>query len=338
MTTDPTPDPTAYIEVLARLLCAADVHVHEGDHPSWQELRVAEHGRGQDDYRKAARWLAARLTVTPAVPAGLVAVPPTTADRDRIELAIHSELTEYRLGRDTGMIVQRLTDAMLGVLPPSADRAALERVRAVLETEAVVGRTALEYRGLITSALMAGDAPATPVLPAGSEDTTTTQAATLRDAADFYDQLLTDMGTDVSCDPRYWTAVRDIVMGLRRRAAETQPETQARPAAHEWFVETRMLDGRWSKYGAPRDTAADGRELFERDTTGSGKAHAFRLVHATTTYTVEAEHQPDTEAQDAPRREPHPTEADLRHALAVAAKFHGQDTDAPAAVQTDEDA
>ena len=32
------PDPTAYTEVLARLLCAADVHVHGEDHPTWQQL------------------------------------------------------------------------------------------------------------------------------------------------------------------------------------------------------------------------------------------------------------------------------------------------------------
>ncbi|MFE2311631.1 hypothetical protein ACFXC8_00270 [Streptomyces sp. NPDC059441] len=35
---------------------------------------------------------------------------------------------------------------------------AIERVRSVLESEAVVGRSALDYRGLITSALMADDA------------------------------------------------------------------------------------------------------------------------------------------------------------------------------------
>lgn len=44
----------------------------------------------------------------------------------------------------------------------------------------------------------------------------------LREAADFYDQVLKDMGADVSCDPRYWTAVRDVAMGLRRRAEEAQ--------------------------------------------------------------------------------------------------------------------
>lgn len=42
-----------------------------------------------------------------------------------------------------------------------------------------------------------------------------------------------------------------------------------------------------------------------------------------------------TETPDAPRREPHPTEADLRHALAVAAKFHSQDATAPAVAQTE---
>jgi hypothetical protein len=38
--------------------------------------------------------------------------------------------------------------------------AAVARVRSVLESEAVVGRSALDYRGLITTALMADQAPA----------------------------------------------------------------------------------------------------------------------------------------------------------------------------------
>lgn len=44
-------------------------------------------------------------------------------------------------------------------------RAALQRIRTVLETEHVAGRTALEYRGLITAALMA-DETATTATPA----------------------------------------------------------------------------------------------------------------------------------------------------------------------------
>jgi hypothetical protein len=46
---------------------------------------------------------------------------------------------------------------------PSTDQAALDRIRVVLETEAVVGRSALEYRGLIASALMADAAAASAV-------------------------------------------------------------------------------------------------------------------------------------------------------------------------------
>lgn len=49
------------------------------------------------------------------------------------------------------------------------------------------------------------------------------RAEVLREAADFYDQLLTDMGKDVDCDPRYWTAIRDVAKGLRRRADDQQP-------------------------------------------------------------------------------------------------------------------
>lgn len=69
------PDPTAAIEVWARMLCAADVHVHGADHPTWQQL-VGEPGRRiRDDYRKAAQWLLPRLTVTgrPALPSAGVA-------------------------------------------------------------------------------------------------------------------------------------------------------------------------------------------------------------------------------------------------------------------------
>ncbi|MFI6854526.1 hypothetical protein [Streptomyces sp. NPDC050416] len=74
-------DQTAYTEVLARLLCAADVHVHGDDHPTWQQLVGEPGGRIRDDYRKAASWLAARLTVTGQMPAA-PAVQAPAADRD----------------------------------------------------------------------------------------------------------------------------------------------------------------------------------------------------------------------------------------------------------------
>lgn len=110
---------------------------------------------------------------------------------------------------------------------------ALNRVRTVLETEAVVGRTALEYRGLIASALMADEAEQ-------------------QDEPDDREQG--DLG---ETRRRERGMAQDIVIALGRKDAASQL---------------------------------------------------------------------GTETQDA-QREPHPTEADLRHALAVAAKFHGQDAD-----------
>ncbi|MGW0904964.1 DUF1653 domain-containing protein [Streptomyces sp. NPDC002853] len=76
MTDQPT-EPTAAVEVWARMLCAADVHVYGGEHPTWQQLGRLS-GKLQEDYRKAARWLLPRLTV--AQPAA----PSAPADRDRI--------------------------------------------------------------------------------------------------------------------------------------------------------------------------------------------------------------------------------------------------------------
>lgn len=59
-------DQTAAIEVWARMLCAADVHVHGEDHPTWQQLAGEPGRRIRDDYRKAAAWLLPRMTVATA--------------------------------------------------------------------------------------------------------------------------------------------------------------------------------------------------------------------------------------------------------------------------------
>lgn len=74
----------------------------------------------------------------------------------------------------------------------------------------------------------------------------------------------------------------------------TSVTEQPKPAA-EWHVETRMLNGIWSKYGASRDTAEEGRKLFQPHTVGPTAVHAFRLVRADTAYTVEALHDPDAD-------------------------------------------
>lgn len=51
--------------------------------------------------------------------------------------------------------------------------------------------------------------------------TQTDRGAALREAADRYEEILAN--ADTGADPRYWTAVRDITLGLRRLADETQP-------------------------------------------------------------------------------------------------------------------
>lgn len=53
------------------------------------------------------------------------------------------------------------------------------------------------------------------------------RAAGLREAAARYEEMLANATPEQ--DPRYWTAVRDITLGLRNMAAETQPAVEAPP-------------------------------------------------------------------------------------------------------------
>lgn len=76
MTNHETADPTAAIEVFARLLCSADIQVYGDEHPTWQKLSR----KVQDDYRKAAAWLLPRMTV--ATRAAVVSVPPPAPRAD----------------------------------------------------------------------------------------------------------------------------------------------------------------------------------------------------------------------------------------------------------------
>lgn len=68
--------------------------------------------------------------------------------------------------------------------------------------------------------------------PAAGQDQPTTRAAILRERADYYEGVLRDSLSPDS-DPRYCTAIRDVVMGLRRVADETagqdQPTTEGAP-------------------------------------------------------------------------------------------------------------
>ncbi|MFC8065450.1 hypothetical protein [Streptomyces sp. NPDC057293] len=62
------PRPEVAVDTLARLMCDADVHVNNGDYPGWDDLSKTP-GRGQDEVRKAARYLLKRLHITERQPA-----------------------------------------------------------------------------------------------------------------------------------------------------------------------------------------------------------------------------------------------------------------------------
>jgi hypothetical protein len=170
------------------------------------------------------------------------------------------------------------------------------------------------------------------------------RAAVLREAADGFDrhakQILDGVGDKavfVAKALRDQAAVwSEAAETLRRMAGEAQP-SEAHPAERKWAAELYdPLAEQWvpgTRY-ADRDRAVNALAHGKRvgPAWKDGTPTERRLVRATTTYTVEAEHT-DAEKPAAPRREPHPTEADVRHALAVAAKFHSQKTDG----QTDED-
>jgi hypothetical protein len=187
-------DPTAAVEVWARVLCAADVHVHGDDHPTWQQL-VGEPGRRiRDDYRKAAAWLLPRLTVSAGVaPAtdqagarfgqgeGVHGQDPyyATTDqaalRDRIAEAIRrapSKDLRADWNAPNGPLqitarVNDLADAVLAVLPAPADRVAilLKAARILRDASGSYGSPAYDYElgpGLADAAnrldAMAGEA------------------------------------------------------------------------------------------------------------------------------------------------------------------------------------
>ena len=95
---------------------------------------------------------------------------------------------------------------------------------------------------------------------------------------------------------------------LRRLAAEQPTNTEAHPPSHTWKVESPRRDT-WASWGATYDDREWAQERYE-SATSTARQRPFRLVRATTTYTVEAEHtpaeerpvvveQPDTQTREA---------------------------------------
>jgi hypothetical protein len=114
------------------------------------------------------------------------------------------------------------------------------------------------------------------------------RGAVLREAATRYEEILAN-ALHPEQDPRYWTAVRDITLGLRHLAAEApQPETQARPTRTEWQIELHWR-GEWRPDGPAWEQREDAVTRYESAITRPG-GRPQRLVRQETSYTVEAEH------------------------------------------------
>jgi len=80
------------------------------------------------------------------------------------------------------------------------------------------------------------------------------------------------------------------LVSLRRMADETATETPETPTV-AWHILTHQR-GTWRPWLAPRDTHTGAREDYNRCVSDNGHRWAFRLVRETSTFTVEAEHQP----------------------------------------------
>ena len=268
-----------------------------------------------------------------------VAAPPTgqTALRDRIAGLFRHPPGVERLGDATP---GEIADAVLSVLPADS-----EPHRLALSTALGLGTSAPWDAIRERAAELAGQGVAEDdegdelvcVDECGSCDACGmepfgTPAEGWRKAARFLRRTARTSGNREGA----LHGARLIETELRRLAAETPgPETQgeAHPPRHTWEVESPRRDN-WASWGVTYDERDWARERYE-SAIGNAPARPFRLVRATTTYSVEAEHTPATEPQDAPRREPHPAEADLRHALTVLDRFQGRDTSAPAAFEAD---
>jgi signal transduction histidine kinase len=156
-----------------------------------------------------------------------VAVRPPATDRTALREAVAGALASadgwrFAAGFEFGHMSDSLTgtyrklaDAVLAVLPEPADRSALVAERDALGREA--DRLRKDWVEMRTRA----------------ERAEANRAAVLREAADRYEEILASASAEHSSDPRYYTGVRDVILGLRRMTAEaavsgrTDGETRA---------------------------------------------------------------------------------------------------------------
>jgi hypothetical protein len=207
-----------------------------------------------------------------------------TALRDRIAMAI--EDAPYR--HDGTRRAWQLADAVLAVLPAPADDAAgvaeairsfpfdnfgMDDVSFALEDDP----EAQEWVPALAAAVLA-------VLPAPAD-----RAAIYREVAD---RLAADaeQGEKEGFTRIYRRSAARQVREWADHAQQPETQAEAHPPTVTWEIESPRR-GTWASWGTTYDEHDWARERFE-DAIGHVPARQFRLVRATTTYTVEAEHQP----------------------------------------------
>lgn len=280
-----------------------------------------------------------------AVAPAAVPVPPP-ADRATLRVQIAEALythnhpgwaTRYSdLDQDERDTYLARADAVLAVLPEQTDRATLSDAERTMLTYALDqaqeriwsegGFTAEDQAAVDSLRRLAAEQPTNTETPAS----TAPLAAGLpriqgNCPACRRASLFLGAGGYPTCSNADCTEPDAATTVLEQYANE------AHPPSHTWKVESPRRDT-WASWGTTYDDREWAAERYE-EAVRHYATRPYRLVRATTTYTVESEHQPDTKPQDAPPREPHPTQADVDHALAVLATFRGHAPERPAVVE-----
>jgi hypothetical protein len=260
-------------------------------------------------------------------PAVAQSAPAETALRDRIAEALMAwaELNnnpKYAAARRSETVVANAysrADAVLAVLPPSADRAAI--------LDEAIDR-AFKYGGSLSSTgdvriahgmaaelqRMADEAqPQTEIRPQRGDqfeawlktqrDLCVGHATSWGAVDGLLDQyrLHADTGTPLAehvcegkvagdCECLGQPAVVPAGAG-----EEPAGEAEAHPPTHTWKVESPRRD-KWASWGATHDERVWAAASYD-DVIEVAPQRPFRLVRATTTYAVEAEHQPAAMSQ-----------------------------------------
>lgn len=252
---------------------------------------------------------------------------PTAALRDRIAAALYPTYGQEDRNRSLA-----IADAVLAVLPEQADRAA-ENEQLRTENERMRHELEVMYGGAFDSLKTKPADRAAVLLDAAAECDKAGGAYAERGANDaagaafaLMETFLRKAGeTEYAATPCTAPNVcedggepceaHERILGhiegyhdlcapdcgqewLRRLAAEEQPATEALPAEHTWKVESPRRD-QWASWGATYDDRNWARERYE-SAVENAPARPFRLVRATTTYAVEAEHTPAATAAPQP--------------------------------------